>query len=127
MIDFRSIERKKDQLRELFNSRSVEHVVIDDFISVDSIENLLGEIPDPVEAGLRKSRDYIFAKNKYEKSDFSDYGSSLKGLKEDLLSARFRKLVSFITGEDVFVDSDFPRGRFASGRCRKFFEYAHRF
>ena len=79
MIDFRSIERKKDQLRELFNSRSVEHVVIDDFISVDSIENLLGEIPDPVEAGLRKSRDYIFAKNKYEKSDFSDYGSSLKG------------------------------------------------
>ena len=120
MIDFRSIERKKDQLRELFNSRSVENVVIDDLISVDSIENLLGEIPDQVEAGLRKSRDYIFAKNKYEKSDFSDYGSSLKGLKEDLLSARFRKLVSFITGEDVFVDSDFHGGGLHQGGAGSF-------
>ena len=115
MINFSNIESKKVQLRTAFFSSPVEHVVIDNFIDKKFIDNLLSEIPDPVDSGINKSRDYVFAKNKYEKSAFFEYGVALNKLKEDLLSHDFQSLLRFITKEEVFVDPAFHGGGLHQG------------
>ena len=82
MINFSVLEKRLPTDHKAFLLASpIEHIVIDNFCELAPLERALNSIPDPEVVGANKSRDYIFAKNKFEKSDFDlkyrdgpDYG-----------------------------------------------------
>jgi hypothetical protein len=63
----------------------------------------------------KSSRDYIFAKKKYENSDLSSLGESCEPFRNELLSDRCRAIICSITGEDAFVDPSFHGGGLNQG------------
>lgn len=116
MINFDIIESHIDELSVSFaNNDLFESVVIDNFCDEQKLLDLIDSIPDPVDSGVSKSRDYVFAKNKYEKSKFKEYGVLFQELYDDLVSEKFQRLLKEITGEDVFVDKDFHGGGLHQG------------
>jgi hypothetical protein len=111
LVNFEHLEGERDELHKEFTTgRPFRHVVLDDFADAQRLRELVQEIPDPHEAGIGKSRDYVFAKNKFEKSGFVEFGPQCRALYEDLCSDRFRELLHAITGENVFVDPAFHGG-----------------
>ncbi len=46
-----------------------------------------------------KSRDYMFANNKFEKSNYKELGSEFEELCNDLSSKRMNDFLSFIANE----------------------------
>jgi len=115
VIDFNAIEPSVDRIRSEFFGGAYEYVVIDNFLDNDGANAVLTEFPDPVATGVGKSRDYVFAKNKFEKSDLASAGSAMAELREDLLSDRFGSFLKAVTGEDVFVDPGFHGGGMHQG------------
>lgn len=116
MINFDKIDNGIDKYASEFKSGGIfEYVVIDEFCDPKKLLDLVNQIPDPDISGVNKSRDYIFAKNKYEKSQFRQYGKLFDELYHDLISDRFKKQLRIITGESVFVDEDFHGGGLHQG------------
>ncbi len=116
MINFSYLESHADELARSFKQGGIfEYVVIDGFCEEGPVTTLLGSFPDPLTEKIKKSRDYMFAKNKFEKSSFRDYGPEFEKLYTDLTSPRFRDLLHRITGENVFVDPDFHGGGLHQG------------
>ena len=109
MIDFERLEREKDELRNKFlNAKPFPHIGIDEFLLKGEAEKLYEVIPNPSDED--KSRDYIFAKNKFEFSSMMNFSDDFKKLYEELTSDKFAKLISYITNEDIFVDPKFHGG-----------------
>ena len=79
------------------------------------MEKALSGIPDAEEAGINKSRDFIFAKNKFEKSKFEELSPEFQQLKNDLISDRFKRVLKEIVGKEVFIDSEFHGGGLHQG------------
>ena len=52
-----------------------------------------------------KSRAYIFASNKFEKSNNGEITPLFKKLQDDLKSKMMKSFLSLITGVNIFVDS----------------------
>jgi len=116
MINFDKIDKDIERLKDLFGKDGIfEYVVIDDFCDADKLLELVKQIPDPNIDGVNKSRDYMFAKNKFEKSKYSQYGELFSELHKDLVSDRFKEQLKIITGEDVFVDEEFHGGGLHQG------------
>lgn len=86
-----------------------------DFAEPEALYELVSEIPDPHDASIGRSRDYIFAKNKFEKSEFSAFGPCCRALYADLCSNHFSTALRNIAGEDVFVDAAFHGGGLHQG------------
>lgn len=93
----------------------VEHIVIDNFCDATKLFNALNSVPNPEEAGSKKSRDYIFAKNKFEKADFDLLSPDFAELKAELLSPRFASWISALTGQKIFIDPEFHGGGIHQG------------
>ena len=111
LVNFDRLEATQAALRDQFaTAQPFRHVVIDDFADPVGLAALLAEMPDPHEAGIGKSRDYVFAKNKFEKSGFAEFGPQSRELYTELCSDRFGEVLRAITGEDVFVDPAFHGG-----------------
>ena len=111
LVNFDRLEATQAALRDQFaTAQPFRHVVIDDFADPVGLATLLAEMPDPHEAGIGKSRDYVFAKNKFEKSGFAEFGPQSRELYTELCSDRFGEVLRAITGEDVFVDPAFHGG-----------------
>lgn len=110
MINYSKHRPQISQLAKQFNDSFVEHIVLDGFLNDDAAEQILSEFPDLNEITLNKSRDYLFAKNKYEKSGISSMGCSLSALRNELLSTDFSLFLESITGEKVFIDPEFHGG-----------------
>src|SRR5262249_35198289 len=111
MIDVERFEERAGELAVSFAGASpFRHVVIDDLVDPTSLEELRQEIPDPIEAGIHKSRDYVFARNKFEKSGFADFGTRCRELYEEVCSPAVARMLSAIAGEEVFVDREFHGG-----------------
>lgn len=116
MINLTDIEEKLPLLKEEFlNNKPFNYVVIDDFCDEIKLNNCLEKIKASSKKNMNKSRDYIFAKNKYEKSDFNLICSDLDFLKTELTSDRFKAVLSKLTGSDVFVDPNFHGGGLHQG------------
>jgi hypothetical protein len=116
MIRFSELEARAPNLRKQFaEARPFSHVVIDGFCDAEDLAELTSMIPDPVSAKIGKSRDYVFARNKFEKSQFRQIAPLFDQLYSELVSDRMSKLLCSITGEEVFIDVDFHGGGIHQG------------
>jgi len=116
MIQFEKLENRISLMRRQFEkSKPFPHIVIDEFLDPSRIDRLVEDVPDPEAANIRQSRDYIFARNKYEKSMFEEFSRDFSDLYSDLTSDRFAQLLSDITGENVFIDPNFHGGGLHQG------------
>jgi hypothetical protein len=116
MINYDQLYGTEGQLRNRFLEASpFPHLVVDDFLMHDQFRGLLEHLPDAEKIGMRKSRDYIFAKNKFEKSGLRELGQPFADLYEDLVSERFSEWLGRVTGESVFVDPEFHGGGLHQG------------
>ena len=107
MINFELLEINKEDYRNQFlNATPFPHIGIDQFCDAGKLEVLYNNIPEI----KTKSADYVFAKNKFEKSKFQDLGNEFKELYDDLTSERFQELLKYITEEDIFIDKQFYGG-----------------
>lgn len=114
MIRFERLEKERDQLKQEFHkARPFPHVVIDDFCDAGSLVQLYAQIPVP--SRTQRTGDYVFAKNKYQESNFKDLSQHFLELHDELISPRFEALLRFITGEEVFVDRSFYGGGIHQG------------
>lgn len=119
MIDFERLETAKEQLRlDYLLARPFPHLVIDNFCDTEKMERLYLEIPE-IET---KSRDYVFAANKYEKSKIHEISPLFEELYNDLTSERFNELLRFITNENVFVDKALHGGGIHQGKKNSFLD-----
>jgi hypothetical protein len=116
VIRFDRLESELPALAEQFRTaKPFSHVVIDDFCDTEALTDLLARIPSPEEGGINKSRDYVFAKNKFEKSNFRDLGPAFEEIYQDLMSDRFKEILRGITDAPVTVDPDFHGGGIHQG------------
>lgn len=116
MIQFSSLEHNIGRLREQFHAqRPFPHIAIDDFADAGKLDAAVMSIPRPESAHLNKSRDYIFAKNKFEKANFKELSPELQELYDDFTSDRFAAILHGLTGETVFVDQTFLGGGIHQG------------
>jgi hypothetical protein len=119
MINFNILEENKESLRlDYLLAKPFPHLIIDDFCDHKKITALYDKIPDL----KNKSRDYIFAKNKFEKSNYSELGDEFQELYNDLSSKRMNDFLSFIANEEVFVDPDNHGGGLHQGKKNSFLD-----
>src|SRR6476620_10165444 len=117
MINFEYIEANKDKFREQFlHAKPFCLVAIDGFCDPEKLSAMHDAIPE-IET---QSADYVFAKNKFEKSKFWTMGGLFKELYDDLTSKRFEEWLKHVTNEDVFVDTDFYGGGIHQGKAGSF-------
>jgi len=111
MINFDVLDGDIRSLAQKFRGmRPFPHIVLDDFADTAKLNRALASIPSPGSTKINKSRDYIFAKNKFEKANFKELSAEFLELYEDFVSDRFSALLLGITGERVFVDKQFFGG-----------------
>jgi hypothetical protein len=116
MIDFNKLEENIEELSKGFaNAKPFEHLIIDGFCDAKLLEDVLVDIPDANDDGVNKSRDFVFAKNKFEKALFDEIHPNLKKLKQEILSERFEHILFKLTGEKVFIDPNFHGGGLHQG------------
>jgi Rps23 Pro-64 3,4-dihydroxylase Tpa1-like proline 4-hydroxylase len=116
MIDFERLERDHSKMRANFMSAEpFEHIVIDDFCHANVIDDALHFLPDAISSGHKKSNDYIFAKNKFEKSEFDTLTPLFADLKAELTSSRFETWLTQLTNQKIFIDPDFHGGGLHQG------------
>lgn len=101
-------ERRQQILREWRESWPIPCVVIDDFCDPLRLQRISQAYPKPEQ--LNRSRDFVFAKNKFEKNAFKELGPDMSDLYEDLVSDEFREFLSALYGRSVFVDPTFHGG-----------------
>lgn len=123
MINFNEIEKDIDAKHDSFvNANPFPHIILDNFCDQEEFGNMIDKIPTPGDAGISKSRDYVFAKNKFEKSNFREFGNEFEEIFLDLTSDRFKTILSKILGRDVFVDDTFHGGGLHQGGAGSFLD-----
>lgn len=119
MILFDAIEANKDSYRQQFLTASpFPHIAIDGICDEQKLTLLYNSIPE-IETS---SADYVFAKNKFEKSKFKELGGVFEELYNDLTSQRFQDWISYITNENVFIDKTFYGGGIHQGKKGSFLD-----
>lgn len=119
MILFDFIEANKEKYREQFlTAKPFPHIAVDGICDEAKLSTLYDNIPD-IEVA---SADYVFAKNKFEKSKFKELGGLFEELYNDLTSERFKNWVAYITNEDIFIDSTFYGGGIHQGKKGSFLD-----
>jgi hypothetical protein len=119
MIDFDYLESNKETFRTSFlTAKPFCLLAIDNFLLADKAEELYRSIPE-IET---QSADYVFAKNKFEKSKFWTMGGIFQELYNDLTSKRFEEWLKYVTNEDVFVDNEFYGGGIHQGKKGSFLD-----
>ncbi len=107
-IPLSSTSFHKASKQAFINANPFPMVVVDNFLPEEVAEGLTTEIEKF--DSYKKSNDYIFAKNKYEDSDFGVIGEYSIALHNLYLSSEFSTALSKLCGKDVFVDNDFVGG-----------------
>lgn len=99
-------------------AKPFQYLAIDHFCEEQKALQLYSEMPDI----QTKSRDYVFAANKFERSKIRDISPLFAELYGDLTSDRFRGFLSFICNEEVFVDPAFHGGGIHQGKKNSFLD-----
>ena len=116
MIRFDRLERETGDLKRAFQSaKPFPFVAIDDFCDPADLARLADQIPDPSDERINRSRDYVFAKNKFEKSGFAELSADMRDLHDELVGERMQNFLCALTGEKVFVDPEFHGGGIHQG------------
>jgi hypothetical protein len=119
MINFDYLEENKEALRLTFLlAKPFSHIVVDHFCDEEKLQRLYADLPEI----QTKSRDYVFAANKFEKSAIRDISPFFTELYDDLTSERFQHILSFVSNESVFVDKDFHGGGIHQGKGNSFLD-----
>jgi len=119
MINFEKLENNKKFLREQYlTAHPFPHLIIDDFCDTEKVNNMLELIPELE----NKSRDYMFANNKFEKSNYKELGAVFEEFYEDIKSERFNAFLSYIACEKVFVDPKNHGGGLHQGKRNSFLD-----
>ena len=109
MIDFERLHREKDELREKFlSAKPFPHIAIDNFLKEGCAEKLYEEAPKP--DPKKRIKDPFFSKNRYQYPNYKEFSENYRKFYEDITSQEFAELISYITNEDIFIDSDFHGG-----------------
>jgi len=119
MINFDKLIKNKEKLRlEYLTAKPFPHLVLDNICDEVKLLNAYDSIP----ILDNKSRDYMFASNKFEKSNYGEISPLLKELQDDLRSDKMNSFLSFITGRNVFVDPKNHGGGLHQGRKSSFLD-----
>lgn len=119
MINFDYLEENKLELRNKYLSQKpFPYLVLDDICDKIKVQKLYDQIPDLE----NKSRDYMFANNKFEKSNYKVLGEEFEELYEDLASEKMNNFLSFIASEKVFVDPKNHGGGLHQGKKNSFLD-----
>lgn len=103
---------------EYLLSKPFPHLVIDNVCDAARLESLYAKIPEL----NNKSRDYMFANNKFEKSNYRELGAEFNELYVDLSSQRMNDFLSFIANERIFVDPANHGGGLHQGKKNSFLD-----
>jgi len=119
MINFQFLDSNKEKLRmDYLLAKPFPYLVIDNFCEPEKINSLYNKIPEL----NNKSRDYMFANNKFEKSNYRELGSEFNELYTDLISGHMNEFLSFIANEEVFVDPENHGGGLHQGKKNSFLD-----
>ncbi|MFV0138465.1 2OG-Fe(II) oxygenase [Empedobacter falsenii] len=119
MINFDLLENNLDDLRlKYLIAKPYPHLVLDNFCNEEKLLKAYNSIPELD----NKSRDYAFANNKFEKSNYKVLGAELEELYNDLSSDRFNKILSYIVNKDIFVDPKNHGGGLHQGKKNSFLD-----
>jgi hypothetical protein len=119
MINFDYIKENKVRLKaEYYNARPFPHLVLKNVCDDLKLRELYNSIP-LLES---KSRDYIFAANKFEKSNYQVLGDLFKEIQEDLRSEEMNDFLSFLSNKKTFVDPANHGGGLHQGRENSFLD-----
>lgn len=122
MINFQYLSANREYLRLNFLlAKPFSHLVIDNFCEEEKLLRLYEDMP-VIET---KSRDYVFAANKFEKSGIEKISPLFKELYDDLTSPQFEAFLRFISNENVFVDKAFHGGGIHQGKKKQLSGHAH--
>jgi 2OG-Fe(II) oxygenase superfamily len=119
MINLDFLEANKEKLRsDYLLAKPFPYLIIDNFCDPSKIDKVYNSIPEL----NNKSRDYMFAKNKFEKSNYRELGDEFNELYTELSSSRMNEFLSFIANEEVFVDPDNHGGGLHQGKKNSFLD-----
>jgi hypothetical protein len=111
IINFENLENRLVEIGESYRAASpFRHVIIDGFCDPGTLSIALDSLEYDWTDREKKSRDYIFAKNKFETPQLETLSQEMELLKDELLSSRFQRILQGITGEDIFIDPTFHGG-----------------
>lgn len=119
MIKFDFLEENKESFRlKYLLAKPFPYLVLDDFCDETSLLEAYASIPELE----NKSRDYVFANNKFEKSNYKEISPRFQELHDDLQSERMNAFLSYITNEEVFVDPKNFGGGLHQGKKNSFLD-----
>lgn len=119
MINFEYLLNNKEQLRmNYLLAKPFPHLVIDNFCDADKLLQAYTAIPELT----NKSRDYVFAHNKFEKANYKELSPLFEELQQELCSDKMNDFLSFISNEIVFVDPKNHGGGLHQGRKNSFLD-----
>tara|TARA_R110001606_G_scaffold383403_1_gene545674 strand:- start:518 stop:1297 length:780 start_codon:yes stop_codon:yes gene_type:complete len=119
MINFDLLFENKESYRlKYLIAKPFPHLTIENICDSEKLKKMHSQIP-LLES---KSRDYMFAKNKFEKSNYGELGDLFLELQLDLKSDKMNEFLSFISGEKVFVDPKNHGGGLHQGRKNSFLD-----
>ncbi len=103
---------------EYLTASPFPYLILDDICDTAKIGQLYSQIPELD----HKSRDYMFANNKFEKSNYKVLGPLFEELYNDLSSSRMNNFLSFISCEKIFVDPANHGGGLHQGKKNSFLD-----
>lgn len=119
MINFDYLFKNKEKLKlDYYSATPFPYLLIKDVCDNDKLIEMYDSIPKLD----NKSKDYIFAKNKFEKSNYQELGPLFKELQEDLKSDKMNEFLSYITNKNTFVDPANHGGGLHQGRGNSFLD-----
>lgn len=119
MINFNYLEANKEDLKkQYYDASPFPHLVLKNICDPEKLKILYREIPELD----NKSRDYLFAGNKFEKSNYQVLGPLFKELQDDLKSERMNNFLSYLTNKKTFVDPKNHGGGLHQGKKNSFLD-----